>query len=274
VSLHGELVRERFRMQDLVSVSSRYSLVYCLAECGIFPEGIAPGEEGVRIAEAADHPYSRVLAYYGVGFRALRKGDLYQAIPTLEKALDLAQKAHIRLLVPLVAAPLGAAYGLAGRITDALPLLEQAVAQGIAMGYMLDHALRLVWLGEAYLYAGRLDEAITQAQQALEFSRTHQERGREAYALRLLGEITGRRETPGAEESATYYQQALTLADELGMRPLIAHCHRGLATLYRSLGDQAQARTELLAAITLYRAMEMSFWLPQTEAALAQIDGR
>jgi hypothetical protein len=57
------------------------------------------------------------------------------------------------------------------------------------------------------------------------------------------------------------------------MRPLQAHCHRGLGTLYSRTGQQRQARTELLAAIALYRAMEMTFWLPETEAALVQVQG-
>ena len=193
--LHGALLQERFGLPGLASVLSRSLLVVSLAECGAFAEGRAPAEEGVQIAEAADHPYSRVLAYWAVGFRALRQGDLPQAIPVLERALDLAQGAHIRLLVPLVAAPLGAAYALAGRTAEALPLLEQAVEQAVAMRFMFDHALRVVWLGEAYLLAGRLDEAGTQAQRALEFSRAHQERGHEAYALRLLGEIAAQRTT-------------------------------------------------------------------------------
>jgi hypothetical protein len=57
------------------------------------------------------------------------------------------------------------------------------------------------------------------------------------------------------------------------MRPLQAHCHRGLGTLYATIGQQEQARAELSAAIELYRAMDMTFWLPQTEAALAQVEG-
>ncbi len=58
------------------------------------------------------------------------------------------------------------------------------------------------------------------------------------------------------------------------MRPLVAHCHRSLGMLYLKLGRGAQARPELSAAIALYRAMDMTFWLPQTEAALAQVEGR
>ena len=74
-------------------------------------------------------------------------------------------------------------------------------------------------------------------------------------------------------QGAAHYQQARTLAEELGMRPLQAHCHRGLGTLYAKTGHEDQARTELSAAIGLYRAMDMTFWLPQTEATLAQVGG-
>ena len=70
------------------------------------------------------------------------------------------------------------------------------------------------------------------------------------------------------------YQQALALAEELGMRPLQAHCHRGLGMLYATIGQQEQAHAELSAAIVLYRAMDMTFWLPQTETALAQVERR
>jgi hypothetical protein len=66
--------------------------------------------------------------------------------------------------------------------------------------------------------------------------------------------------------------QAIALAEELGMRPLQAHCHRGLGTLYAAIGQQAHARRELSTAIELYRTMAMTFWLPQAEAALAQVE--
>jgi hypothetical protein len=61
-----------------------------------------------------------------------------------------------------------------------------------------------------------------------------------------------------------------TLAEALGMRPLQAHCHRGLGTLYATIGQREQACTELSTAIGMYQAMEMTFWIPETEAALAQ----
>jgi class 3 adenylate cyclase/DNA-binding winged helix-turn-helix (wHTH) protein/tetratricopeptide (TPR) repeat protein len=272
--LHSALLQERLGLPGLASVFARSHLVVSLAECGAFAEGQAPAEEGVQFAEAADHPYSRVMALWAVGLRALRQGDLAQALPVLERAFDLVQMAHLRLLVPMIAAPLGAVYTLAGRVTEALALLEQAVAQAVAMHYMWDHALRVVWLSEAYLLAGRLDKACAQARQALEFSRAHQERGHAAYALRLLGEIAAWRDPAKHTQAVVYYQQALTLADELGMRPLQAHCYHSLGTLYTTIGQPEQARVALSTAIALYRAMEMAYWLSQAEAALAQVEAQ
>jgi tetratricopeptide (TPR) repeat protein len=72
-------------------------------------------------------------------------------------------------------------------------------------------------------------------------------------------------------QAEAHYQQALALAEELGMRPLVAHCHYGLGRLYGQTGQREQARAELSAAIALYRAMEMTFWLPQVEVVLAQV---
>ena len=124
------------------------------------------------------------------------------------------------------------------------------------------------------MLAGRLGEAHAHAEQALAHAREYQERGNQAYALCLLGEIAAHRDPPDVVPAEAHYQQALTLAEELGMRPLQAHCHRGLGTLYAATGQREQARAELSAAADLYRAMEMTFWLPETEAALAQVEGR
>ena len=119
-----------------------------------------------------------------------------------------------------------------------------------------------------------LADAHQRAGRALELSRDLKQRGHEAYALRLLGEIAIHREPPEAELAEKHYRQALALADELGMRPLRAHCHRSRGKLYATIGRHPEARAELDTAIALYRAMEMTFWLPQAEAALAQVEER
>ena len=123
------------------------------------------------------------------------------------------------------------------------------------------------------MLASRLEEAHALAEHTLALACEHQQRGTQAYALRLLGEIAARREPLEAALAEEHYRQALALADELGMRPLVAHCHLALGTLYAKIDRREHARAELFAAIALYRAMEMTFWLPQAEAALAQVGG-
>jgi tetratricopeptide (TPR) repeat protein len=128
-------------------------------------------------------------------------------------------------------------------------------------------------LSEAYLLAGRLEEARQRAEQAVDLARQYKQRGNEAWALWLLGESTVHQASPEGEPAAGHYHQALALAEELGMRPLQAHCHRGLGMLYAATGQREQAGAELSMATEMYRGMEMTFWLPETEAALARVKG-
>jgi tetratricopeptide (TPR) repeat protein len=270
VFLEGELLYAYFGIGTPPSITSRTNLVSCLAELGEFTEGIARSDEGVRIAETVAHPTSFIFAYRGVGLLYLCKGDVHKAIPALERSLALCQGASLLYLFCDVASTLGAAYTQAGQVAEALPLLEQAVQQATTIR-QTGQSLRVARLGKATLQAGRLEEAQSLAQQALELARTHKERGHEAWILRLLGEIAAQRELLEVGQAEAHYRQALALAEELGMRPLQAHCHLGLGTLYAKTGQREQARTELSAAIELYRSMDMTFWLPQAEAALAEV---
>jgi tetratricopeptide (TPR) repeat protein len=129
-------------------------------------------------------------------------------------------------------------------------------------------------MGEAYLLAGRVEDAHRLAERVLALARDRKERGHQAWALRLYGECVAQRQPPDAKQAATRYRQALAMAEALGMRPLQAHCHRGLGTLYARVGQAEQAHTELSTAIEMFRDMEVTFWLPETEAMLAQVDAR
>ena len=154
-----------------------------------------------------------------------------------------------------------------------MPLLTQAMDQTTASGSVADQALCRLSLRRGLCRLAGRRGGLALASQALDLARQHKERGDEAHALHQLGEIAGRRDPPDVEQAETHYRQALALAEALGMRPLQAHCHLGLGTLYAKIGQPEQARAELSAAITLYRAMDMTFWLPRAEGALAQVVG-
>jgi class 3 adenylate cyclase/tetratricopeptide (TPR) repeat protein len=270
----GVRTLERFGQTFLPAVLSSTHLAWWEAELGRFAEGRAFGDEGLRIAEAMAHPGSLMMASWGIGLLTLRQGNLPRALPQLERAMGICQDADLPAYAPRVAAALGAAYTLGGRVADAVPLLTRAMEQTAAMELIVFQALCGLSLAEAHLRAGSLEEAHALAEHTLTLAREHEERGNEAYALRLLGEIAARRDPSEVETSEDHYQHTLALAEELGMRPLQAHCHLGLGTLYAMTGQREQARAELSIAIELYKAMGMTFWLPQAEAALAQVEGR
>jgi tetratricopeptide (TPR) repeat protein len=189
----------------------------------------------------------------------------------LERAMALCQDWHIALFLPELAVALGLAYTLDGRVAAGLALVEHGAEQEVASARARRLALFVTWLSKAYLLAGRLEEARQRAAQALDLAHKYQQRGNEAWALWLLGESTARQASPEGEPAASYYRQALSLAEELGMRPLQAHCHRGLGTLYAQRGQRELARAALATAIALYRDMQMTFWLPEAEVALAHV---
>jgi tetratricopeptide (TPR) repeat protein len=215
-----------------------------------------------------------MIAAWGVGLLSLRQGSLPRAFPQLERAVGICQEADLPYYFPMMAAALGAAYTLSGRVDEAVPLLTRALERAMATELATFQGLCHLALGEAQLRAGRLEEAQALADGALALARKHQERSNEPYTLRLLGDIAARRDLPEIAEAEAFHSQALALAEGLGMRPLQAHCHRDLGTLYGKVGRQDQAHTGLSIAIDLYRSRDMTFWLPEAEAALAQVEGR
>ena len=260
---------ERFGQVVPPAVSSRTLLVVCHGELGAFAAGRVLGEEGLRIAEAMAHPASLMYGYWGLGLLALYQGDLQGALPALERAIRICQDANLSFYFSWMAATLGAAYP-GWRVADAVSLLTQATAQATAMEVAYFETLCHLCLGGAT--AGRPPGGGGGlGERALALARAHQQRGYQAYALRL-GNIAAHREPPDSAPAEASYQQALTLANDLGMRPLQAHCHRGLGTLYATTGQREQAHAALTTALEMYRAMDMTFWLPETEAALAQVD--
>lgn len=270
-ALEGELARERFGEPGLPYVFNRAYLAWCLAECGEFAEGIARGEEAVAMAEAeaVDQPFTTTHAYFGVGLLYLRMGEWAKAISVLERCVHICETADVPMMFAYTAHFLGLAYALSGRVADGLALLERAAGQAASIGILALQSLRIAHLGEAYLLTGQIEKAMASATRAAEVARDHEERGSAAWTLRLLGEIHSHRDPPevtGAEDS---YLQAVALATELGMHPLVAHCHLGLGKLHRRSGQGEQARKHLDAATAMYREMGMRHWLAQAAVEMA-----
>ena len=250
----------------LVTQSTTY-LAWSLAELGEFAEARRRTEDSLRLAETSDNPLALILACMGLGMVHLRHGNATAAIPVLEQGLQVCYTFGLTALVfHGIAASLGAAYALTDRTAEAIPLLRKVADQAGSMKLVSDHLLGAIPLGEVWLSTGRIEDAAHLGRQALDLARKHKQRGHEVYALRLLGEVAARRDPAHVQEAEAHYRAALELAEELGMRPLVAHCHLGLGKLYRRTGKENQAREHLVTATTMYREMDMRFWLEKAEA--------
>ncbi|HSF02570.1 MAG TPA: hypothetical protein VLA62_06150, partial [Solirubrobacterales bacterium] len=222
-ALQGDRRYERLEFGGLTSVIAQERCAWCLAELGEFAEAMARVEEGGRVAREIDDPSSLVFADRSLGLVSLRRGDLMQAIPPLERSVELCRVIPVPVLLDVSAAHLGYAYALSGRLPEGVALLEEALSDPAVTG-IANHPLLLAYLGEAHLLAGRRDDALAVARRALDLARRQKERGNEAWVLRLLGEIAAQADPPDPESAQAHYSQALARADELGMRPLAAHC--------------------------------------------------
>ena len=263
-ALQGDLSRRLLGLAGPPSIISRSWLARSLAELGEFAEGITIASDGLRIAEQLTSVFALVHLCSNSGTVHLLRGDLDAAIPLLERALALARE-HIPLSVTTGAAYLGYAYARRGRLPEALALLTEAVERAPSEALTIRH------LGEGHLLAGRRDEAVRLALSALEVSRRGA-RGGEAWTLHLLGVIAASALPAEAATTEARFHEAAELAGTLGMRPLVAHCHLGLGTLYRRTGDHAKAQEHLTTAATMYREMGMTFWLEKADAELGGVE--
>jgi tetratricopeptide (TPR) repeat protein len=269
--VEGDLSRERFGQAGFPAVMARFFLDWLFADLGKFEEGIAHGQEGIRLAEALDHPYSLAAMCSALAYLHIARGELGHGVRLLERGVALSHEWNLTFLSAQNTGILGYAHALSGRTAEGIPLLEHALGAAETMGFGASQPIFLICLGETYALADRLDDALALAERALSFTRERGQRGYESWTLRLLGEIASHRDPPDVATAESHYRQALALADNLGMRPLLAHCHLGLGKLCQRMGKRQEAQEHFTTATTMYREMDMTYWLEQAEAEMREL---
>jgi class 3 adenylate cyclase/tetratricopeptide (TPR) repeat protein len=248
-------------------------LARCLAELGEFEEGVEAGRRAVALTEELNSPYHLTAACIGLGYVSLVRGDYDAASPVLERASSVAREANLTLLRPQAVRLLGGVYLLAGRVDEGVALARAAADEVESRRLLMQQAAVLTLLGEACLFADRIDEASIAAQGALIIGRERGQRGDAAAALYVLGEAAARG-SPDIDVAEQHYLEAIALAGELEMRPLLARGHLGMGRLLLRAGDRDRAEDHLLTATRLFIAMDMSFWLRQVASSLSELGGQ
>jgi class 3 adenylate cyclase/tetratricopeptide (TPR) repeat protein len=206
-------------------------------------EALVASQRAMALADEAGEADLRVLtrsyigqAHYSRGFALVHQGRFEAAIPLLEQGLRLCRKWGFAAWFTNLASTLGHALARVGRTEEGMDLLWQAIKQTRAIGIMVSHANEVAWLAEAHLVRGELAEAARHAQAALELARRYQERGNEANALRLLGEVAIRLEDADSSVAEGHFHAALAAACACRMRPVAEACRAGLERVHRRLG--------------------------------------
>jgi class 3 adenylate cyclase/tetratricopeptide (TPR) repeat protein len=265
----GELATQRLGQLTLPSVLARAWLAWTLAETGQFDKARACAAEALDIATAVNQPWSVVFACLGTGVVQLRRGEVTEAAVILQRAHDLCERSNIRLWSSFAAAQLGYAYALSGRVEEGVGLLEGALTNDSQGGLVYGRALTFAYAAEAYLLAGRTDKAFELGARALETSTMSDERGHEAWSLRVCA--MARASLPQLGEAEDFYCRSLALARKLGMRPLAAHCELELGRLFARSGEWGKAKEQLSAARLALREMQMTRWIANAETELSRL---
>jgi class 3 adenylate cyclase/tetratricopeptide (TPR) repeat protein len=271
-ALPADRLFEFFGLPASASVYVRYWLLTSLAELGRFSEATEYQAEAVRLAEPTRHPFTVGAAHFGAGTLYLLKGDWAKARSLLEPGIAALRAGNVVLLLPRMVASSAWALAQLGEASEALNRLregEQLLERAAARGIVGQSGWAYHSLGHVCLLLGRLGEARRLGDRALEFCPHHP--GFAARALHLLGDIATHPDRFDAETGEAHYREAMALAEPRGMRPLVAHCHLGLGKLARRTGNREQARDHLTTATSMYREMDMRFWLAQAEAGLREL---
>ena len=247
------------------SVVARTFLAVQLAELGTFERAIASARDAVAIAEKSAYAPNRLVAYWGLGLAHVRRGDYEEATTELERSVAICREMQIPTYLHLVGPALGSAYIATSRLLEAIGFLNEILNDPATQMMMVHRGHALSALSEAHLRSGDVGKALSAAQQAHAIVQEKKQRGHEPWISRLLGDITARSAQPDVGTVEMHYKKSLVLATELGMRPLVAHCHAGLAKFYRRVGKRAESDEQFAAATEMYREMGMTYWLARIE---------
>ena len=229
--LEGDLRLDRCGLPFVPAVISRSWLVWSLAERGDFGAGKKNAEEAIDLAKEVGHPFNLAHIYYDLGYYYQVKGEISEAVTTLELAMDYVREWSLTYLSPFIMGFLGHSYALSGRTEKGTALLRQAKSDYQAMGLGLFHSLVTVQLAEALYLGGELEEAQHVAEAGLTLAKNRGEQGHAAHALRQLGEICCDPRALDLDSAKASYLSALELSEKYSMRPLQAHCFAGLGRI-------------------------------------------
>jgi class 3 adenylate cyclase/tetratricopeptide (TPR) repeat protein len=239
---------------------------------GDFPTALTYGQQGIDAAEASGYFPAQAAAHLYQATALVSRGEFGAALPLCARGVRLSELGAVGFWRAFAYSMLGWVLARSGEADRGLPHLERGAVLQESSGIKAIRSVFWTRWAEGLLLDGNLLEAKRVGLRGLELAEVSGERGFEAEACHVLARAVAEGGDSELDAACLHYERASTLAAELGMGPLVAHCHFGLGKLYRRTGDAAKAGRHLTTATAMYREMGMTFWLEKADAELRGVE--
>ena len=246
-------------------------LAMSLAERGEFEAAYAALERARLSAESMGHAYSKTIAWTIAGFISIRRGHLAASILPLERAFEACRRKNLTVWQPIPSSLLGTAFVRLGHVAVGLRLLEDAVRLSRELGIRTHLPAWMVNLAEGYLADGQHARARAAGEEALDLAQAAKERGHQAAAHAVLGDVAARSNPRREAEAFEHYDACMRLSEEIRLRPLLAETLLGMSRLNAALGEEKKAKKCRAAADDLLRELDMRSWQDRRETEVTEL---
>jgi class 3 adenylate cyclase/tetratricopeptide (TPR) repeat protein len=243
-------------------------LAWGFSALGEFPTALTYGQQGIDAAETSGYFPAQAAAHLYQATALVSRGRFGAALPLCRRGVRLSELGAVGFWRAFAYSMLGWVLVRSGETHQGVPHLERGAVLQESSGIKAIRSVFWTRWAEGLLLSGDLLEATRVGRRGLELAEVSGERGFEAEACHVLARTAAEGSDSELDAACLHYERAARLATELGMRPLVAHCHLGLGKLYRRTGDEATAQQHVTTATTMYREMDMRFWLEKAAEAL------
>jgi class 3 adenylate cyclase/tetratricopeptide (TPR) repeat protein len=255
----AEVARRRYGGSVPPFVLALSWLTMALASVGEFAEALRYADLAVATV-AAEAPTSQVAAHACRAIALGTRGDFDAARAAIDEARRVAESNAVMGWLPTVYAVWGWIEAETGDPDEGVACIERALVAQEAIGLKSQLPMTYLRLAEARLASGHYEAAAAGARRVRDVAESVGDASTRARALQVLADAAVALAHEGAE---ALYREVECIARDLGMRPLQAHVHLGLARLFRGAGRPAEAADHRATAISMYHDMGMTRWVEQ-----------
>jgi len=231
-----------FRYGPDIGVSAFIMLSWALWHRGYADQSARAADRALALSRQLGHAHTLAHALCLAGLAAVFARDVGTAYAYGNDCVALASEHGFAYWAALGRVLHGWADAQRGEATTGIARIRDGMAALEATGARVNTPFYLTLLAEALALAGKIEEALAILDDALATAAVSGATGWSAEIHRLRGELTGRLLYPDPAKAEESFRTALAIAREQGTRGYELRAATSLARLWREQGRQTEAR--------------------------------